>query len=73
MSARMVTLSEFLTDEQMKRCLELYPDRKRIRDEVIAPNMETINKKLGQENDADYLAYAVVFVIGQVAKNNNKN
>ena len=36
-------------------------DRKRIRDEIIKPNIDRINKALGQENDPDYLAYAVEY------------
>jgi hypothetical protein len=57
-----VKLGDFLTDSQIRQCQNLYPDRKRIRDEVILPNMQTINEKLGQENDADYLSYAVIYV-----------
>jgi hypothetical protein len=34
--------------------------------EIINPNMERINTKLGQENDADYLAYAVEFAVGMM-------
>lgn len=59
-----VKLGDMLTDAQLARCRVLYPDRKRIRDEVIAPNMEAINRRLGQENDADYLSYAIVYVLG---------
>jgi hypothetical protein len=58
-----VKLGDFLTDAQIEQCRALYPDRARIRDEVIQPNMEAINLKLGQENDADYLAYAIVYTI----------
>jgi len=59
-----VKLGDMLTDAQIDRCRVLYPDRKRIRDEVITPNMEAINRRLGQENDADYLSYAIVYVFG---------
>lgn len=34
-----------------------------IADEVIRPNMKEINRKLGQENDAVYLAYAVEYIL----------
>jgi len=59
-----VKLGDMLTDAQLDRCRVLYPDRARIRDEVIRPNMKTINRRLGQENDADYLSYAIVHVLG---------
>lgn len=58
-----VTIGEFLTGEQIDRCFVLYPNRARIRDEVIAPNMAEINRKLGQENDPDYLSYAILHTI----------
>lgn len=37
---------------------------KQIHDEVIKPNISTINKLLGQENDPMYLAYAVEYALG---------
>ena len=60
-----VQLGVMLTEQQLQRCLELYPDRERILAEVVAPNMAAINRKLGQENDATYLSYAIVHVLGQ--------
>lgn len=63
---KMVKLPDFLTHEQIRKCVRLYPDRKKIRDEVIIPNMAEISRKLGQENDPDYLSFAIVYVIGQV-------
>ena len=63
---RTVKISDFLTDAQLERCRKLYPDQARIRDEVIKPNMAAINRKLGQENDPDYLSYAVVYAIGEM-------
>ncbi len=63
-----ITLLDFLTNEQINECCKLYPDQQAIRDKVIAPNMGTINAKLGQENDPDYLAYLVVYAIGAVSK-----
>lgn len=62
-----VKLGEMLTDEQLELCRALYPDRERIRDEVIAPNLEAINRRLGQENDPDYLSYAIVYAIENAA------
>ena len=60
------TLPDFLTDEQIKKVQKLYPDTKAIQVQVIEPNMAEINRKLGQENNATYLAYAVVYVLDQV-------
>ena len=36
---------------------------KRCRDEIIKPAMERINASLGQENNPDYLAYAIEFIL----------
>jgi hypothetical protein len=60
---KQATLPDFLTDAQIELCAELYPNREAIRDRVILPNMAEINRKLGQENDANYLSYAVMYVI----------
>lgn len=65
---KQVTLPDFLTPAQIQRCTRLYPDRIKIRDEVIVPNMAVINEKLGQENDPDYLAWAVIYVLQQASK-----
>jgi hypothetical protein len=65
------TLPQFLTDEQIAEAMQLYQTYgfsaavEKIRSRVIEPNMETINAKLGQENDSRYLAYAVVYVLDQ--------
>ena len=67
-----VTLPQFLTDEQIKQAARLYETHglseacEQILTHVIEPNMATINKKLGQENDARYLAYAVVYVLSKL-------
>jgi hypothetical protein len=57
---RSISLGDFLTDEELLR-ISMIMDRKRIRDEIIKPNIDRINKALGQENDPDYLAYAVEY------------
>lgn len=64
---RTITLGDFLTDAQIQKAVDLYPDTKAIREQVIEPNMATINRKLGQENDAAYLSYAVQYAISQGA------
>ena len=61
------TLPDFLTEEQIAQCAKLYPDQKAIVKEVIEPNMVEINRKLGQENDARYLGYVVIYVLGNLA------
>ncbi len=63
-NVRQITLLDFLTPAQVEECVLLYPSHRAIHDKVIAPNMVEINRKLGQENDPNYLAYLVVFVLG---------
>jgi hypothetical protein len=65
-----ITLADFLTDEEINRAVHLYTTdkanfHKNCLKEIIQPRMARINRKLGQENDPDYLAYVVEFVIGQ--------
>jgi hypothetical protein len=57
-----ITLTDFLTEKQIRRAIEL-KDRKKVRDELIIPNMTRINEKLGQENDPDYLSFAIEYVL----------
>ena len=68
-----MTLPQFLTDGQIAEAFRLYKicvseaidfsdAVAKIQAEVIEPNMAAINGKLGQENDARYLAYAVVYL-----------
>lgn len=58
-----VRLIDILTEEQIKQAIKL-KDRILIRDQLIVPNLPAINEKLGQENDADYLSYAITYVLG---------
>jgi len=65
-----VPLSQFLTETQSDQAVRLYKVHgmdavTQIQAHVIEPNMIAINEKLGQENDARYLAYAVVYVFMQ--------
>ncbi len=71
MPQKMVRITDFLTEAQIQQCERLYPDRKAIRDQVIVPNMADINRKLEQENDPDYMAYLVMYVIGRAIQNRN--
>ena len=66
-----MTLPDFLTEVQIADAIRLYEAHGMgavgtIQSQVIEPNMAAINAKLGQENDARYLAYAVVYVLMQV-------
>ena len=65
-----MTLPQFLTDSQIAMAEKLYKAHgmdavAKIQAQVIEPNMAAINAKLGQENDARYLAYAVVHACSQ--------
>ena len=65
-----MTLPQFLTDSQIAKAEKLYKAHgmdavAKIQAQVIEPNMAAINAKLGQENDARYLAYAVVHACSQ--------
>jgi hypothetical protein len=70
-----ITIDQFLTPAEIERAITLYKTlagsgkfAATIDEEIITPNMPRINKALGQENNSRYLAYAVEFVIGEVAK-----
>lgn len=59
-------VGDFLTDEQIALVFQLWTDktsaadfREKVLAQVIQPNMAEINRKLGQENDARYLMYAL--------------
>lgn len=70
-----VKLTDFLTDQQIGQAAAIYehaPDqaaaKREIQDKIIEPNMATINERLGQENDADYMAYVVLYVCQEAMK-----
>lgn len=74
MTTKHVSISEFLTEEQALLARRLYIQSAdnidavaQIHAQVIKPNIDEINAKLGQENDPRYLAYAVVHVINKLA------
>lgn len=70
--AQQITLPDFLTEAEIRRAARKFKELSGgtafhtwCVDELIMPNMDRINKALGQENDARYLAYAVEYVLGQ--------
>lgn len=65
-----ISIADFLTQEETEKAVHIFAsDRQnfhaRCRDEIIKPVMARIDKSLGQQNDADYLSYAVEYVLGQ--------
>ena len=71
---RQMTIYDFLTEAQVQQALDLYKScqddldfTKKCREQIIEPAMAEINRKLGQENDAAYLSYCVLYVFQQAA------
>jgi hypothetical protein len=67
-SMKTIILPQFLTEVQINEAVRLYEAHgndavTQIQLTVIEPNMPAINAKLGQENDAHYLAYAVLYAL----------
>jgi hypothetical protein len=70
-----VTLPDFLTEDQIEAAITLYEKLKntgRFANEcakqIIEPNIAEINRKLGQDNDPRYLAYACEYAFNQTTK-----
>ncbi len=57
-----VAIGEFLSSAQIKKCIKL-KKAKDICEQVIKPDIEQINKKLGQENEPMYLAFLIEHVL----------
>ena len=62
-----ITIDQFLNEEQIKKAIQL-KKAKEICEEIIKPNIETINTMLGQENDPMYLAYATEYALSQIGE-----
>jgi hypothetical protein len=66
-----INIGDFLSTVQMRQAIALYQQERsgafvdRLVEQVILPNMAQINRKLGQENDPRYLAYAVQYALLQ--------
>jgi hypothetical protein len=60
-------LTDFLTKGQIKTAVWLNANggAKSICKHLIQPNIDEINRKLGQENDPMYLAYACEYFVRQ--------
>ena len=70
---RTITLQDFLTPEQITQVEQIYRAGGRaqeICDQVIQPHLLEIDRKLGQENHAEYLAYACEYVMSQLTPPN---
>lgn len=65
--SKTMTLQDFLTHAEIDKAVRL-GDRVKVRDQIIAPNMARINAQLGQENDPDYLAFAVEYIMKKAKK-----
>lgn len=73
-----ITIGDFLTEDEVKEALALFTRlsktgesfhyAKHCAAEIIRPNIDRINKALGQENDVMYLAYAVEYTIRESSK-----
>jgi hypothetical protein len=69
---RKVNITEFLSEAEIERCVALYRQlhgsgtfAAAVSKEITKPNLARINAALGQENDPDFLAYAIEYVIMQ--------
>jgi hypothetical protein len=67
---KMITARDILLNEQMlQQAIAIWERGGRaaeIAKEVIEPNLEAINRHLGQENNPKYLGYAVEYVFTQL-------
>jgi hypothetical protein len=70
MEDKIIKIEDFLSPAQVMDCILLYKKlgqsgelHSAILDHIITPNIANINKKLGQENDPRYLAYAIEFAL----------
>ena len=67
-----VILGKILTNSQIHKALDILRDEEltgndrspeRMTDEIIRPLIPYINRVTGQENDPDYLGYAIAFAL----------
>ena len=73
MGERMVGVRDFLTENQLKKGMELYKECKKNNTsfakiacaQIIEPNIDAINQKLKQQNSPMFLAYALEYVLSK--------
>lgn len=69
-----MTIGDFLTEAEVDKAIKLYKEAapgsfaRRCANEIITPVLPRINAKLGQTNDAKYLAYAVEYALMQASR-----
>jgi len=70
---KMIALGDILTNEEIADALRLFKECQKdcgvgfagkCAKQIIEPVLDRINKKLGQENDAHYLGFAIEYVFG---------
>ncbi len=72
MADRTMVITDFLTQDQINEAIKIYETAepgtfaRTLAEKIIEPNLAEINRKLGQENDARYLAYACEYVFNQM-------
>jgi hypothetical protein len=71
MDRKSMAITDFLTAEQIAKARALWKNRKNgsfhhaVMTEIVEPNMEEINRKLGQDNVPGFIAYAIEYVMMQ--------
>jgi hypothetical protein len=76
MPKKTISLGDFLTDEEINTAIKICKIggengdniNKTLVRRIIEPNLDRINKALGQENDKYYLGYVVEFICTNVRK-----
>lgn len=59
-----IHLHDFLTEDEIVVARSI-KTAKEVKDKVILPNIERINRALGQENDPMFMAYLTQYLIGK--------
>lgn len=68
--SKQVTIGQFLTEAQIIAALAIWRRdranfRRRVVVEIIKPNMDEINRKLGQDNSPEFIGYALEYVFSK--------
>jgi hypothetical protein len=71
--AKMVAVTDFLTRAQIAKARKIIahnnPPHAELLKQIVLPNMAQIDRKLGQENDPDYIAYAIEYAVSAIVPN----